>query len=311
MKLQVRHLRQVEAIHAAGSITQAAAALGLSQPALSGQLHRIEQLAGRPIFTRGRHGTTPTSFGEAVVAHAREVLVTLDEMNHAIREYHNGLTIRVGTYDLALAGRLGDAIATAIPERAAELVVEPRWSSLVNAVRSGEIDLALTADCPGYEYTPDGFDIAVVGHEPLFVFASRATTGEIALDDLDGATWVQTLDADEPYLRYLADTCTRAGLSSPAVFTVSRLVMAEMIRRGENLAIPLQAVDNGQRAPGPAVSLRGNPLRLRHVLLWTDAAVGEHVGVVCDALRAHYRQLAQHSPRIPGWFDRNPGWIGS
>ncbi|MGH8795377.1 MAG: LysR family transcriptional regulator, partial [Stackebrandtia sp.] len=49
MEVELRHLRAVCAVADAGSVSKAAAALGISQPALTAQLRRIEQsLGGAP-----------------------------------------------------------------------------------------------------------------------------------------------------------------------------------------------------------------------------------------------------------------------
>lgn len=55
MELELRHLRTVRAIADTGSLTEAAATLGLAQPALSAQLRRIEKALGGPSSS----GTTP------------------------------------------------------------------------------------------------------------------------------------------------------------------------------------------------------------------------------------------------------------
>src|SRR5882757_8207816 len=65
--LELRHLRIVCAIAEAGSVTKAAAALGLAQPALATQLKRIERSLGGPLFLRDRRGTRPTPLGDLVL----------------------------------------------------------------------------------------------------------------------------------------------------------------------------------------------------------------------------------------------------
>ncbi|MGB8943558.1 MAG: LysR family transcriptional regulator, partial [Streptomyces sp.] len=74
MDLELRHLKTIRAIADAGSLTKAATALGLAQPALSAQLKRIERALGGELFERGRHGVRATALGEFVLARARVVL---------------------------------------------------------------------------------------------------------------------------------------------------------------------------------------------------------------------------------------------
>lgn len=47
-------------IYRAGSLSAAAQRLGVSQPAVTGQLARLEERLGEPLFTRTRNGVTPT-----------------------------------------------------------------------------------------------------------------------------------------------------------------------------------------------------------------------------------------------------------
>src|SRR5258706_9020114 len=74
MDLELRHLRVVCAIADAGSVTKAASALGLAQPALTAQLQRIQRALGGLRFERDRPGARATPLGELVLARARVLL---------------------------------------------------------------------------------------------------------------------------------------------------------------------------------------------------------------------------------------------
>lgn len=68
-------------IYRGGSITAAASRRGLSQPAVSGQLARLEGQIGEPLFVRSRRGAVPT---ERAYDLARRIGTHLDELNHAL-----------------------------------------------------------------------------------------------------------------------------------------------------------------------------------------------------------------------------------
>ena len=57
----------------AGSLTAAARKLGLSQPALTKQLHRVEQALGVPLFTRSTRGIAATEYALALLPRARTI----------------------------------------------------------------------------------------------------------------------------------------------------------------------------------------------------------------------------------------------
>lgn len=70
--LTLKHLRVIEAIHATGSITRAAARLYLTQSALSHQLVALESHYGMPLFDRVRPMRL-TAGGERLLALARDI----------------------------------------------------------------------------------------------------------------------------------------------------------------------------------------------------------------------------------------------
>src|SRR5947207_6505720 len=80
MELELRHLRVVCAVAESGSVTKAAARLGLAQPALTTQLQRIERTLGGPLFERDRRGARPTPLGELVLARAKVLLPAVDDL---------------------------------------------------------------------------------------------------------------------------------------------------------------------------------------------------------------------------------------
>src|ERR1043165_410742 len=101
MDLEIRHLRVLNAIADAGSLTRAAAALGFTQPALTAQLQRIERMLGGPLFARDSHGSRPTAFGAMVLAHAHSVLTAHEDLMRDVRQRGPGdsdlTAVRVGS----------------------------------------------------------------------------------------------------------------------------------------------------------------------------------------------------------------------
>src|SRR5947208_5111057 len=80
MELEVRHLKVLVAVADHGSVTKAATALGLSQPALSAQLRRIERAMGGPLFERSQDGVVPNERCRRVLAKARLVLADMADL---------------------------------------------------------------------------------------------------------------------------------------------------------------------------------------------------------------------------------------
>ncbi|MBC7209127.1 MAG: LysR family transcriptional regulator, partial [Pseudomonas sp.] len=61
MKLTIRHIEVFRAIMAAGSVTGAARLLFTSQPTVSRELARMEQVTGLNLFEREGGRLTPTA----------------------------------------------------------------------------------------------------------------------------------------------------------------------------------------------------------------------------------------------------------
>jgi DNA-binding transcriptional LysR family regulator len=152
MDLELRHLKVIRAIAEAGSLTAAASALGLAQPALSTQLKRIERLLGGELFVRSRHGVRPTPLGELVIARTALLLPTVRELQEEAvrfaRAPEAGITrFRLGGTHGPLLGGLVDRLATAYPE--ASVTTLTSWSEreIAESVVQGRVDFALVGAC--------------------------------------------------------------------------------------------------------------------------------------------------------------------
>jgi DNA-binding transcriptional LysR family regulator len=89
-------LRTVVAVGEAGSLAKAAPLLGLSQPALSAQLKKIESLVGGSIFRKEASGSVVTELGKLVVVHARRIMDSNDQLLRLRGDGEIGRSIRLG-----------------------------------------------------------------------------------------------------------------------------------------------------------------------------------------------------------------------
>lgn len=92
------------------SITKAAQLLGLSQPAISAQLKRIEAIVGGRIFQRTGSGSVPTELGKLVLTHARKILEGNEQLLRLRGFADERRTLRLGIstqyVEQALLGRM-------------------------------------------------------------------------------------------------------------------------------------------------------------------------------------------------------------
>jgi len=90
VRLEVRHLKLLDAVAGEGSITGAGRRLHLTQSALSHQLRDAEEKLGTALFLRLGKKMIPTPAGEKLVASARKVLGELRDVEAQIDGLNGG-----------------------------------------------------------------------------------------------------------------------------------------------------------------------------------------------------------------------------
>jgi LysR family transcriptional regulator of abg operon len=114
-RLRFRHLQLVAEVERAGSLSGAAEALSLTQPALSKALKEIEDMLGFRVFDRGPRGLVKTAQGAVVVNGAslllRELLHVQVEAEAAGASGDVAAVLRLGTSAFLAVGLLPPVIA--------------------------------------------------------------------------------------------------------------------------------------------------------------------------------------------------------
>jgi LysR family transcriptional regulator, regulator of abg operon len=72
--MKIQTLKALLRVEEVGSLRAAAASLHVSQPALTLAIQQIEEEVGAPLLVRTRRGITFTSYGEALLRHARLIV---------------------------------------------------------------------------------------------------------------------------------------------------------------------------------------------------------------------------------------------
>jgi DNA-binding transcriptional LysR family regulator len=80
VNVPIEIVRTIVAISETGSLTKAGERLGLSQPAVSAQIKRLQSLLGGEVFMKTPNGTAPTALGKMVLNQARRMLDANDHM---------------------------------------------------------------------------------------------------------------------------------------------------------------------------------------------------------------------------------------
>jgi len=140
-------MRYLLAVADLGSMTAAAAQLGVAQPALSQALRRLEADLGVRLFERSRRGATLSSGGRAVIDDVRASLALAASAEQHARAIAGGKTgrLHIGFVTHAVYDVLPAALRLLQGEFAGTQVVlsEMGNADLMDALSEGRIDLAM------------------------------------------------------------------------------------------------------------------------------------------------------------------------
>ncbi len=147
MPFDARSLRHVVALATHANYRRAAAALHLSQPALSRSVASLETLLGVKLFDRHRRGVVPTPFGRLLIDRGSPLLTGFDDIRREIRLLNNlesgELSIGAGLYpaELSVGAAIG-RLSAHHPGLRIMLRAEP-WRQIADAVSAGALDVAV------------------------------------------------------------------------------------------------------------------------------------------------------------------------
>lgn len=184
------HIRQFLAVVDAGSFTQAALRIRITQPALSTGIAELEKLVGTPLFIRNRRQIRLTEAGGRFLPIARDLergFQAADGFGRSADSVAPGL--KLGTIR-SVTGELFQALATVLRPGFAIELVESTESDLRSAVGSGRVNIALLPLRPDER----GSHILPLYEEPLAMFVATdhplAGRVEVAPEELAAETMI-------------------------------------------------------------------------------------------------------------------------
>src|SRR5262245_21915936 len=142
--LSIRQLQYVVALADTLGFHRAAARCRVSQPTLSSQIQKLEDVLGVRIFERNKRRVLVTTAGRAVITHARRVLVELDDLLSATTAAKDPFasTLRIGVIP-TIAPYILPWVTPAIGARWPRLrlaLVEDKTDELLAKLRAGTLD---------------------------------------------------------------------------------------------------------------------------------------------------------------------------
>lgn len=178
--MDVRHMRQVLAIHRHGSFVKAAEEVGVAQPTLSKSIARLEDELGLKLFDRTGSGARVTPMGALLVERAETIIAEAERLARDIELIAAG---QIGEARIGLGPALrrvflpqfAEALASQHRSLRLQLSVDAR-ERLIADLQAGSLDLVIIGwgpelDGQDYVQTEIMRDRAVVAASPTHPLA--------------------------------------------------------------------------------------------------------------------------------------------
>jgi LysR family transcriptional regulator, nitrogen assimilation regulatory protein len=188
--MDTRKLAYFVKIVDSGSITKAAAALHVAQPALSQQVSALETELKQRLLIRSKQGVEPTAAGHTLYRHAQTILRLVEQARQDVASSgaapSGRVSIAIAPYSMAssLTPRIIGEVARRYPDIVLHLT-EIYGGVLSEAIKNGRLDMALI-----YEPGPIRgvqFTTMIVEDLHLVVNAKNTAVGEGDEITLQGA----------------------------------------------------------------------------------------------------------------------------
>ena len=276
--MSLQHLRTFVEVHRRRSISEAARALGLTQPAVSQHVAALEAQLGQPLFERHARGVRPSWIADDLAARLGD---TLSIAETALAEARARTQRLSGTVHIAapadllaewVAPRLGPLIAAGLDLR---LHMGGR-DALYSMLLEDRVHLALTAS----QIEDSRLAFEPIGLERLLAVASPAMADSVLLASdkwtaLRGLPYL-AYDLDRPLMRewFVANDLAEPD-GVPVATSPDLRVLRSMIHAGLGWSVLPDYLTRAERGRGDLVEIpppRSVPENRFH-LVWAKTAL--------------------------------------
>jgi DNA-binding transcriptional LysR family regulator len=293
----------------AGQFQEAAAALSITQQAVSKRIAALEKDLEVRLFTRTARGAQLTIDGQAFLPHARELLRVAERADASVRPGRRALRVDVVNRRIATAGLVQDFYRTH-PEIELDIVtLDANVDGAIAAVEAGTVD-ATFHGVPTQQQLPEAIKAAHVIDEPhqLLVGPRHPLANAHAVTPAQLAghrIWMPGLDARGEVAAYYDELATTFGFTIDMLGPVfGNEALLDEIADSSDLAT---LIGKGSRYLWPdSYDLRRIPLRdptpvYPMSLIWRDD--NPHPALI--ELRSYLDSRRADSPDTNVWI---PKW---
>jgi DNA-binding transcriptional LysR family regulator len=262
INVNLRDLQYFAVVAEHRHLGRAAESLGLSQPALSMSVRRLERFMRVKLVKRTSKGMDLTASGEAVFAHARRLRLSVEEISREVLDLSEGRAgyLRIGSGAGSALYLVPAACATLLKEapKATFKVITGSRQATLKALSNGELDVVIaTILTPRLE---DLFE-EYLYELPFVVYASTnhrlAKRKQLTLADLAQERWVLS-DMDNFAVRRLCQLCGESGLHAPTITmeTTNPSIMHHLVATSELVGFTARQTVQYAAVRHPIVELR-------------------------------------------------------
>jgi DNA-binding transcriptional LysR family regulator len=304
--MDLRRLRTFVTVAEQGTVSKASLSLRTAQPALSRQIHDLEEELGVKLFDRVRRRLVLTSEGEQLLEDSRAVLGAVNSLGDRAQRLRHGESgiLRVAATPQTIEGVFAPFLrrhAARRPDVQIKLS-EAVGASLLGMLERGEIHVAvalvgLLQAVKGDYRSIESFELAPIGF--LAAYPASLKLGSGGTVDIGRlASHPLLLLSSSFYVRATFDAACRLAGVKPDVFMESSSPQAllALAEAGHGIAVvPSVLPTNRYRLRIARITHRRKPLRETLAVLWDKRrALPPYAKDFCESLAAHMREALPH-----------------
>ncbi len=262
----------------AGNFTRAAQEMGISQPALSRSIQKLENLVGEPLFERQPRGVKLTEIGSFFLIRANQIRDLVDDTFAELTEASDRGQIRLAVIP-TIAPYLLPTVLRRFGRRHPEIKIQVQEDTTQNIVRlckDGDVDLAIVALPINEKY----LEVEPLFDDELILVIPKGHALEnkkkIRLSDIQDFPFI-SLDRQHCLSDNIAEFCHRESIAPVTIERTNQLTtIQELVALQHGISIipaMAQQLDKSKRRvyrtfagdkPTRTIALLQNPYRYEH-----------------------------------------------
>ena len=256
--MEIRHLTYFAKVAELESLTHAAEALNVTQPALGMQIRKLEEYLGVDLIERHSRGVRLTEAGHALNRHAVRIIESFEEAKADVRRFGKHA---VGTVRIGVTPSMGRVVVPLLLQYCADQhptlslqLTQGFTDQLEHGILSRELDFAVTAEpleTEALESLPLYIEtFLLVGHPGIM----PVDEGPVPLIEL--SRMPLALDGRSLLLRRKLDAAlAREGLEFANVQDIEAInLRRELVLQGRRAAVATQALFHQEIEHGEVVT---------------------------------------------------------